>query len=109
MQRHSAAAIRQSTTADELIRLNRDLLAVAEHARRNSRELVHRSSMGRIQRCLSGVHRNPFWALGMAEWVAGVRTHPPRGGGRTRGDGTFLSWRETNPGGRVHALWMLTL
>jgi hypothetical protein len=66
-------------SVDELIRLNQDLLAVAEHARRTSRELVHRSSMDRIQRCLTGVYRDPAWALGMAQWVAGIRLHPPRG------------------------------
>lgn len=67
-------------SAGELIRLNRDLLALAEQARRNSRALVHRSSMERIQRCLTGVYRDPAWALGMAQWVAGTRKHPPQGG-----------------------------
>lgn len=68
----------------ELIRLNRDLLARAEQIRRDTRVLVHRSSMERIQRCLTGVFRNPVWALGMAQWVAGTRKHPPQGGVRTR-------------------------
>ncbi len=67
-------------SADELIRLNRDLLAAAEQVRLTSQELVHVSSMARILRCLSGVRRDPLWALGMAQWVAGVRAHPPRGG-----------------------------
>jgi hypothetical protein len=65
--------------ADALIRINRDLLALAEEARRHSQALVLRSSLDRIQRCLNGVRRDPVWALGMAEWAAGQRHHPPRG------------------------------
>jgi transposase-like protein len=39
----------------------------ATSARRSSEALVLRSTMARIQRCLSGVRREPVWALGMAQ------------------------------------------
>jgi hypothetical protein len=73
---------RSRTTADELIRLNRKLLAVAERARSQSQALLLTSAIERTQRCLSGVYREPVWALGMAQWVAGLRAHPPSGRGR---------------------------
>jgi hypothetical protein len=69
----------QQDSAGELIRLNRNLLAVAEQARRNSQALVHRSSADRVRRCLNGAHRDSVWGLGMAEWAQGARSHPPRG------------------------------
>jgi hypothetical protein len=65
----------------ELIRLNRDLLRQAHNTRLHSQRLVLQSSIARIQRCLSA-HRRLEWALDIAEWVAGVRSHPPRGNPR---------------------------
>jgi hypothetical protein len=64
--------------ADELIRSNRDLIVRAEQVRRDTQALLLRLSIDRIQRCLSGVHREPAWALAMAEWVSGARSHPPQ-------------------------------
>ncbi|HET7883119.1 MAG TPA: hypothetical protein VFL55_19700 [Acetobacteraceae bacterium] len=69
--------MRKPTDADAVIRLNRELCALAERACRESQLLLQRSAIDRIQRCLD-VNRSPSeWSLAMAEWTAGLRRLPP--------------------------------
>lgn len=81
----------QPKPADDLIQLNRDLREIAKQACWDTQALLLRSSMARIQRCLTGQYRDPAWALEMVEWVAGVRPHPPVRGENNEGKGVSFA------------------